>query len=444
MKIPTTLFGFFITLVSTDLAADVSLLIHETTVVSRPFRSLGGIVTQNGHAAVELHNACLVDNDPTHLKLCDTSDSHHGVVIGQYLNVLPEQYQWVAIPTNYYLYGVPDESQKPLIATEQISRAIERNGFDLFFADITTLKPDYAAPEDWRWRWRLAFGQSLKREIYKLTVRTSVEEDLELISFLNESENIGPSLIRAVTNNCSDFTQNILRHILGPDTARRSFANGLNSPKGVAERILKTTRHDPERALRIDKVFQIPGHSQSLRVDNARATFLKSFVFYQTLVADIPLAVLALGAYWSTSRFDLHKQFIQNTHTKPNRPVETKKQWKERDKTFKAIMAKQTKCHSEKPFAPFRNYGVQIDNDGSLRLLGTESQPLETDFSGVSASSDSQSFCLLAAHVKWQLEARSNNKPLRREFEPTWQLFLRQADRAETTGESLPDEDPLA
>ncbi len=439
MKIPTTLFSFFIILVSTDLVADVSFLIHETTVVSRPFRSLGGIVTQNGHAAVELHDACLVDNDPTRLKLCDASDNHHGVVIGQYLNVLPEQYQWVAIPTNYYLYGVPDESQKPLIATDQISRTIERNGFDLFFGGITTLRPDYAAPEDWKWRWRLAFGQSLKREIYKLTFSTSRQEDLELISFLNESENIGPSLTRAVTNNCSDFTQSILSHILEPDSTKRSFAKGLNSPKGVAERMLKTARDDPERGLRIEKVFQIPGHSQSLRVDNARATSLKSFVFYQTLVADIPLAVLALGAYWSTSRLDLHKQFIQNTHKIPNRTFETKKQWKERDKTFKAIMAKQTKCHYEKPFAPFRNYGVQIDNDGSLRLIGTESQPLETDFSGVSASSDSQSFCLLAAHVKWQLEARSNNKPLRREFEPTWQLFLRQADRVETTGESLPD-----
>ncbi len=83
MKMPTTLFGLLITLVCTDLVADVSLLIHETTVVSRPFRSLGGVVTQNGHAAVELHNACLVDNNPTHLKLCDTTDRHHGVVIGR-------------------------------------------------------------------------------------------------------------------------------------------------------------------------------------------------------------------------------------------------------------------------------------------------------------------------------------------------------------------------
>ncbi len=429
MKIPTTLFSFFIILVSTDLVADVSLLIHETTVVSRPFRSLGGIVTQNGHAAVELHNACLVDNNPTRLKLCDASDNHHGVVIGQYLNVLPEQYQWVAIPTNYYLYGVPDKSQKPLIATDQIARAIEKNGFDLFFRGITTLKPDHAAPEDWKWRWRLAFGQSLKREIYKLTFRTSREEDLELISFLNESENIGPNLMHAVTNNCSDFTQNILSHILEPDTTKRSFVKGLNSPKGVAERILKTARDDPERGLRIDKVFQIPGHSQSLRVDNARATSLKSFAFYQTLVADIPLAVLALGAYWSTSRFNLHKQYTQHldTYEKTNRTFGTKKHWKGRDKTFKTIMAKQTKCHSAKPFAPFRNYRAQVDNDGSLRLLGTENQLLETDFPGVSASSDSQSFCLLAAHVKWQLGARSNNKPLSRDFDPTWQLFLRRA-----------------
>ncbi len=427
MKIRTTLFSFFITLVSTDLAADVSLLIHETTVVSRPFRSLGGIVTQNGHAAVELHNACLVHNNPTHLRLCDTSDSHHGVVIGQYLNVLPEQYQWVAIPTNYYLYGVPDASQKPLIATDQISRAIEQNGFNLFLSGITTLKPDHAAPEDWRWRWRSTFGQSLKREIYKLTFTTSPEEELQLISVLNESANIGPNLIRALTNNCSDFSQDILRHILDSDTKKRSFTKALNSPKGVAERILKTTRDDPEIGLRIDKVFQIPGHSQSLRVDNARATSVKSFILYQALVADIPLVVLGLGAYWSTSRFNLHNQYIQNLDTNTNKMFETKKHWKERNQTFKAIMAKQTFCDAEKPLAPFRHYAAQVDNDGSLSLLGTRSQLLQTDFSGVSTSSDSQSFCLLAAHVKWQLEARSPNKPLRREFDPIWRLFLRRA-----------------
>ncbi|MFB3104619.1 MAG: hypothetical protein ACE1ZA_06785, partial [Pseudomonadales bacterium] len=161
-------------------------------------------------------------------------------------------------------------------------------------------------------------------------------------------------------------------------------------------------------------------------------------VFYQTLVADIPLAVLALGAYWSTSRFNLHKQYTQrlDVYENPNRTFETKKHWRERDKTFEAIMAKQTRCHSKKPFARFRNYRAQVDDDGSLRLLGTESQLLETDFSGVSASTDSQSFCLLAAHVKWQLGARSNNKPLKRDFDPAWQLFLRLADRVETTGES--------
>ena len=141
MKILTTLIGFFLLLVSTPSIADVSLLIHETMVISRPISALGGLLTNSGDAAVELHNACLVDNNPTRLKLCDSSDPHHGVVIGQYVDVLPEQYQWVAIPTNYYLYGVPDKSQRPLIATAEISRAIEENGFELFFRDITTLEP---------------------------------------------------------------------------------------------------------------------------------------------------------------------------------------------------------------------------------------------------------------------------------------------------------------
>ena len=180
MRIPTTPFGLFLLLVSTVAIADISLLVHETAVISRPISALGGILTNSGHAAVELQNACLVDNNPTRLRLCDSSDPHHGVVIGQYVDVLPEQYQWVAIPTNYYLYGVPDKSQRPLIATDEISAAIEDNGFELFFRGITSLDRETERGEVWRfrWRWKMLFGQSLKREIYKLTVTTSAEEDL--------------------------------------------------------------------------------------------------------------------------------------------------------------------------------------------------------------------------------------------------------------------------
>ncbi|MCZ6619323.1 MAG: hypothetical protein O7E57_14455, partial [Gammaproteobacteria bacterium] len=389
MKTSVALFGLLFTLMSLDSLADVSLLIHETAVVSRPAKALGGILTQNGHAAIELHNACLVDNNPTHLKLCDSSDLHHGVVIGQYLNVLPEHYQWVAIPTNYYLYGVPDESQKPLIATDQISRAIEHNGFNRFIADITTLRPDHSAPEEWRWRWRFSFGQSLKREIYRLRFTTTLAENLELIAVLNESTNVGPKLIGALTSNCSDFSQEILRHVLEPDAPRKRFGLVLNSPKGVAERLLHSTGNVSERGFRIEKVFQIPGHSQSLKVDNARAISAKGFVVYQLLIADIPLAVIGLAAYWHATRFNLHDRYLENLdiHSKLNNMFESKKHWKERDRTFKSIMAKQTNCSAVKPLAPFKDHSAHVDIDGSVRLLGAHEQFIETDFSGVSASS---------------------------------------------------------
>jgi hypothetical protein len=70
--------------------------------------------------------------------------------------------------------------------------------------------------------------------------------------------------------------------------------------------------------------------------------------------------------------------------------------------------------------------------DGSVRLIDAREQLLETDLLGASASSRSPSFCLLAAHIKWQIGARVKNKPPKREFARTWQLFLRQAESRST------------
>ncbi|MFP6836618.1 MAG: hypothetical protein VB948_11015, partial [Pseudomonadales bacterium] len=65
-------------------------------------------------------------------------------------------------------------------------------------------------------------------------------------------------------------------------------------------------------------------------------------------------------------------------------------------------------------------------------IADAREQLLETDLLGASASSRSPSFCLLAAHIKWQIGARVKNKPPKREFARTWQLFLRQAESRST------------
>jgi hypothetical protein len=360
------------------------------------------------------------------------------------VDVLPEQYQWVAIPTNYYLYGVPDKSQRPLIATDEISRAIEDNGFELFFRGITSLEPDRNRSEVWRfrWRWKMLFGQSLKREIYKLTLTTSAEEDLELIAVLNESDNAGPNLTQWLNNNCSDFSRDILSQILEADIEKGNFPiKGLTTPKGVADTVLQTIMDDPERSLKVEKIFQVPGHSQSLGVDNARALSARSLVLYEASIAAFPLAVLALGAYWSASGADLHEQYMRNLDASGSQSSSrrldesadsafgTRRLWNKRHRDFRAIMARQTQCNTRWPLAPLRNRRGQVNKDGSLQLLGKANNLITTDFAGMSASSDPQSFCLLAAHIQWQLEVRRDNKPLIRDFEPRWQLFVQWSDQ---------------
>jgi hypothetical protein len=90
-------------------------------------------------------------------------------------------------------------------------------------------------------------------------------------------------------------------------------------------------------------------------------------------------------------------------------------------------MKERADCESTKILGSLKHYQAQVGKDGSVSFFDADRHILKTSLSGASTSSDPRAFCLLAAHVEWQLEARAKNKPLWGDFDQTWQSFLRLA-----------------
>jgi hypothetical protein len=183
-------------LVCAPTRADVGVVLNESldTSVAR--------ITGSGHSAVYLSRIC--PETPVKLRLCRPGEE--GSVISNYTTMGENQpYEWNAVPLSIYLYGVEDPANRPLFGSEKFKRALEeryRQKYLAGYCDTKTCRTSKGA------EWREMVAATMERSLYIFIIKTTVEQDGQLIAELNSQPNVNH--FNGVTRNCANFTERLI------------------------------------------------------------------------------------------------------------------------------------------------------------------------------------------------------------------------------------------
>jgi hypothetical protein len=262
-------------------------------------------VTGSGHAAVYLSNIC-ADRSPVKMRLCRPGEQ--GSVLSNYTTLGEDQpYEWNIVPLSVYLYGVEDPRDRPLVSSREIKAALEERYREKYLSTICTgARCRYSNSAEWR----EMVGATLERSVYFFVVRTSEEQDREVIAEFNSLPNVNH--FNGMTRNCADFTRRVM-NIYFPHAVRPDYINDffMTSPKAVARSLTKYAQKNPELAFRVLHFAQVPGtikRSEECRSGTEQLYHSKKLV--------VPLGVLAWQAvpavtafYIATAHFNPEHQF---------------------------------------------------------------------------------------------------------------------------------------
>ena len=262
-------------------------------------------VTGSGHAAVYLSNIC-PDGSPVKMRLCRPGEQ--GSVLSNYTTLGEDQpYEWNIVPLSVYLYGVEDPRDRPLVSSREIKAALEERYREKYLSTICAGAPcRYSNSAEWR----EMVGATLERSMYFFVVRTSEEQDREVIAEFNSLPNVNH--FNGMTRNCADFTRRVMNiyfpHAVKPDYINDFF---MTSPKAVARSLTKYAQKNPELDFRVLHFAQVPGtikRSEECRSGTEQLYHSKKLV--------VPLGVLAWQAvpavtafYIATAHFNPEHQF---------------------------------------------------------------------------------------------------------------------------------------
>jgi len=273
------------------MRADVGLMLDESLRVG------ASKWTGAGHSAVYLSNVCMVS--PVELRMCGPGEN--GVVLTNYIFGEDRSFEWNAIPLNVYLYGVEDESARPIYASTSVRWMLQERYRKKYMASLCTgscvTNPDAL--------WREAVAASFIRDIYMFTVKTTPEQDRALIEKLNRSSNVGH--YHGLTYNCADFAREVVNTYF-PGAAKPDRINDfwITTPKAIAKSFAHYGKKHPELEFHVVRFSQIPGEYKPSR-DTRKGTE----ELYRANRWRLPLAVLfphelALfaGSYMITGKFN--------------------------------------------------------------------------------------------------------------------------------------------
>lgn len=285
-------------LFSPNLArADVSLFVLEAVGVA-------GEYTGSGHTAIHLSNIC--SDGAVSLRMC--GEGEKGVVISSYPSfVAGENYEWMAVPLNAYLYGVESDDEIPLYANGAIRSFLREQYRRNNLSSVVRGNEDGTMPlGDWRTMLTAAFN----RDIYVINIQTTLEEDRKFLLEFNERGNEGD--FNSFSRNCADFSRKMV-NVYFPGAAKRDWLNdfGVTTPKAVARSVVRHAESHPERFFYVGRHTQVSGPIWR-SFDNRNFTemafkskkyLIPSLVFYPILVP------IFSGAYYVTGRFDVHNAY---------------------------------------------------------------------------------------------------------------------------------------
>ncbi len=236
--------------------ADVGLMLDESLRVG------SSKWTGAGHSAVYLSGICMAT--PVELRTCGPGEN--GVVLTNYRFGEDHSFEWNAVPLNVYLYGVEDESARPIYASAKVHWMLTERYREKYMAGFCTgncaTNPDAL--------WRETVGATFMRDIYMFTVKTTVEQDRVLIEKLNRAGNVGH--FNGFTYNCADFARDIVNTYF-PGAAKPDRINDfwVTTPKAIAKSFAHYGMKHPELEFHVVRFSQIPGDYKPSK-DNRKAT----------------------------------------------------------------------------------------------------------------------------------------------------------------------------
>jgi hypothetical protein len=264
-------------------------------------------LTGSGHSAVYLSRIC--PQTPVKLRLCRPGEQ--ASVISNYTTLgedLP--FEWNIVPLSLYLYGVEDPQHRPMFGSQKIKRILEERYRQKYLST-------YCASESCRTsnkaEWREMVGASLSRSIYVFVIKTTVEQDLDLIAQFNSLPN--ENHFNGITRNCADFTRRVINAYF-PGITGPEYINdfGITSPKAIARSFVHYALRHRELRLRVLHVAQVPGtikRSSECRNGSEQLYRSKKLLVPMLIFANYELPVF-VASYALTGRFNPEHQFEEH------------------------------------------------------------------------------------------------------------------------------------
>jgi len=266
-------------------------------LVEQPYGGLG--MNPAGHSAVYLDHVCAAS--PTKLRACHEGEM--GAVISRYDDI--GGYDWLAMPLVAYLYAVESPSEVP----QTMDRDNEIRLRDAYrrehLMEIAPDTEDGSVPEG---NWYQLVGAAYDRTLYGFQLKTTAEQDAELIALFNDRKNVERYI--GAFRNCADFARVTINRFY-PHAIRRNFLAdfGVTTPKHVAQALTKYGEKHPEAGFTVFVVPQVPGSlPRSRRVKGVTEGLLtiKRWVVPITVLYP-PMTAALMVAYMGNGRFGMPK-----------------------------------------------------------------------------------------------------------------------------------------
>lgn len=265
-------------------------------LVEQPYGHLGTF-SPGGHAAIYLDHVCA--ETPVRLRQCGPGEL--GVVISRYDGI--QHLDWVATPLMGYLYAVDSAAEIPETMDREREIALRDQYRRAHLQLVAPDTPEGVAPGG---NWYELAGAAYDRTIYGFSLRTTAQQDENLIAILNDRKNV--ERYNGMFANCADFARVAINRFY-PHAIRRNFIAdfGVTSPKAVAKQLTRYGMRHPEAGLEVFKIPQVKGSlPRSHSNQGVSEALVRRYGLPMALVSPVTAGVV-LAAYVGKGRFEMPK-----------------------------------------------------------------------------------------------------------------------------------------
>jgi len=281
--------------------ADVGIVLNDSldTSIAR--------ITGSGHSAIYFSRICPAS--PVKLRLCHPDES--GSVMSNYTTLGEDQpFEWNVAPLNVYLYGGSKPQDRPLFATEKIKKALEERYREEYLPDLC---PGAPCADSKKAEWREMVAATAERSIYIFVVKTTRQQDQQLIDEFNSLPNVNH--FNGFTRNCATFARKVIDTYF-PHAVHPDYINdfGMTSPKAISRSFAHYAHRHPDDEYRVLHFAQVPGTIKRSTVarDGTEQLFRsKKLLVPMALLASHELPVVA-ASYLITGRFNPQREFEEH------------------------------------------------------------------------------------------------------------------------------------